>query len=202
MSIKRIGVFGGTFNPPHIGHIRAARAFAEQMNLDELLIIPDYLPPHKDYSGNVSASDRLNMCRLAFGDIDSAFISDMEIKRGGRSYTYITLEELRSEQCEIYLLVGTDMFITLDSWVHPEIIFNIADICYIRRECDEAKTLIIEEKARQYIDNFKARIHAIDVDVTEISSTELRNSLSSGTALGLISDSVLEYIQSEGLYND
>ena len=170
--------------------------------MTSFFFIPDYLPPHKDYAGSVSALDRLNMCRLAFGDMNSAIISDMEIRRGGRSYTYITLTELKSEQCEIYLLVGTDMFITLDSWVHPEIIFNIADICYIRRECDEEKTHIIEEKTRQYIDNFKARIHAIDVDVTEISSTELRDSLSSGTALGLISDPVLEYIQSEGLYND
>ena len=199
---KRIGIFGGTFNPPHIGHVRAAKAFSRQMELDQLLIIPDYIPPHKDYVGNVSPDDRLNMCKIAFGDIDGSVISDIEIKRGGRSYTYITLEELRSDGCELYLLVGTDMFITLDRWVHPEIIFNIADICCIRRESDEENTRIINEKAGQYKNLFDARIHFVDADVTEMSSTEIRKLITSDSSEECLPESLLEYIRSEGLYND
>lgn len=202
MNKKRIGVFGGTFNPPHCGHVRAAKAFCEQMKLDELLIIPDYIPPHKDYVGCVSAVDRLNMCKLAFGKLENATVSDMEIKRGGRSYTYITLEELKSDDCELYLLVGTDMFITLDSWAYPEIIFDIADICYIRRESDEEKACIIEEKAGQYIKKFNARIHGICAAVTEISSTELRGAITERSADRFIPNEVIDYIRSEGLYND
>lgn len=199
---KRVGIFGGTFNPPHIGHVRAAEAFAEQMELDEFLIIPDYIPPHKDYVGNVSATDRLKMCSLAFGNISNAVISDMEIRRGGRSYTYITLEELKSCECDLYLLVGTDMFLTLDSWVNPSIIFDIADICYIRRETDEEKTLFIEEKTKQYVKKYGARVHPIDALVTEISSTELRKMIKDNTVGNLISENVMNYIRSEGLYND
>lgn len=199
---KRIGIFGGTFNPPHLGHIRAATAFADQMSLDELLIIPDNIPPHKEYAGSVSADDRMRMCSIAFCNIPNAKISDMEIKRGGRSYTYVTLEELSDDSCDLYFLMGTDMFLTLDSWVKPDVIFKLADICYIRRESDKEKTRFIEEKTRQYKEKYNARIHRILTDATEISSTELRKQLSFGASNGLIPDAVLSYIRSEGLYND
>jgi len=199
---KRVGIFGGTFNPPHIGHVRAAEAFSRQMKLDELLIIPDYLPPHKEYMGNVSALDRLNMCRAAFDGLDSVTVSDMEIKRGGRSYTYITLEELASDDRQLYLLVGTDMFLTLDSWVKPEIIFRLADICYMRRETEAEKMELVIEKKEQYIERNAARIHEIVEDVTVISSTEIRSCIRTGTATEKIPQKVLDYIKRGGLYCD
>ena len=97
------------------------------------MIIPDCLPPHKEYSGSVTEEQRLEMCKLAFGHIENVTISDMEIKRGGRSYTSVTLEELTSPDRELYFLCGTDMFLTLESWYRPEVIFDLATICYIRR---------------------------------------------------------------------
>ena len=91
---RRVGVFGGTFNPPHTAHVRVAKAFVESADLDQLLVIPTNEPPHKSYSGNVSAADRLEMCEIAFSCVSGALVSDMEITRGGKSYTVETLSVL------------------------------------------------------------------------------------------------------------
>jgi nicotinate-nucleotide adenylyltransferase len=199
--MKKIGIFGGTFNPPHIGHVRAAESFRRALALDELLIIPDFLPPHKSLSGNASAEDRLNMCRLAFSHIDGAVISDMEIKRGGKSYTALTLNELSSPGCELYFLCGTDMFLTLEEWYHPEEIFRLANICVVRRESDESITEAIEEHRKLYVEKYGAKIILIDSETLEISSTDLRNELkNSNSANKYLSKNVNNYILEKGLY--
>ena len=197
----KIAVFGGTFNPPHIAHVRAAESYASAINPDVLMIIPDFLPPHKEFAGTVTAGERLRMCELAFGHIKSVEISDIEIKREGKSYTAITLTELSKEAEELYFLCGTDMFLTLDSWYHPEIIFDKATICYARRESDRANDALIEEKKAKYISDYGARIIPIYLPVTELSSCEIRDKLKSGENLeGLIPDSVIDYIKKKGLY--
>mgnify|MGYP003293390888 CR=1 FL=1 len=111
--MKRIGIYGGTFNPPHIGHIKAAESMSRIIQPDTFLIIPDFLPPHKSFDGMVSADDRLNMCKLAFSHVNNVHVSDIEIKRGGKSYTSCTLEELSADDRELYFLCGSDMFLTL-----------------------------------------------------------------------------------------
>ena len=199
--MRKIGIFGGTFNPPHLGHVKAAESFNSTLPLDELLIIPDFLPPHKSLSGNVSAEDRLNMCRLAFSHISGVTVSDMEIKRGGKSYTAITLNELANPECELYFLCGTDMFLTLEEWYHPEEIFRLANICVVRRESDSLLTSAIEECREKYIEKYGAKIFLIDSEVLEISSTDLREALSNkDSALEYISKSVIDYIFEKGLY--
>ena len=201
MKKRRVGIFGGTFNPPHIGHIEAAKAFVLEADLDELLIIPAFIPPHKEYLSSVGCDERLEMCRLAFSDIEKTKISDIEIARGGKSYTYLTLEDLAGDDRELYLLVGTDMILTMDEWKKPEIIFKLADICYVRRECDPSASVHIERKLMLYRDSFCARIHEIKNDVTEISSSELRAVLSSGRDVsGYLTPSVEEFIKARGLY--
>lgn len=197
MSKRRIGIYGGTFNPPHIGHVEAARAFKKQMRLDELLIIPTFLPPHKDYSSSISCEDRLEMCRIAFSDVESASVSDMEIKRGGKSYTYLTLEELSSDATELFMFCGTDMLLTLDTWMKPERIFELASVCYIRRESDDATADMIERKKTEYKTKYGAVIYSITADVIDISSTEIRESRS---ARKYLPDGVLSFINERGLY--
>ena len=98
----RLGIYGGTFSPPHKGHVEAAEAFSREMKLDKLLIIPTFVPPHKTTADDATPEQRLEMCRLAFSHIKNAEISDMEIKRGGTSYTYLTLEELSSRDVELF----------------------------------------------------------------------------------------------------
>ena len=202
MSKKRIGIYGGTFSPPHIGHVGAAESFSRAIDPDVLMIMPDFLPPHKELSCKVSALDRLEMSRLAFGHIKNAIVSDMEIKRGGRSYTSVTLEELSRDGDELYFLVGTDMFLTLGTWYRPEVIFKLATICVVRRECDTENTRRIEALAEEYKKRFDAKILPIDLSVREVSSSELRDYLENGSdkARELLPSVVFDYIEKRGLY--
>ena len=198
---KKVGIFGGTFSPPHRGHISAAEGFITTLLLDELIIMPDFLPPHKIFDGEASTDDRMKMCRLAFGHLPKVRISDFEIKRGGKSYTAITLEKLASEDKELYFLCGTDMFLTLSSWYKPEIIFKNAIICYVRRETDESNSLLIEKATEEYAEKYGARIMQIVSSVKVISSSEIRNAIKSEDNLEqYLTSDVAEYILEKGLY--
>ena len=101
MHKKKIGIYGGTFNPPHIGHINAAKAFFNVMQLDKLVIIPSFIPPHKLSDNNTTPKQRVTMTSLAFSGFDKIEVSDIEVKRGGKSYTYLTLEELAESFIEM-----------------------------------------------------------------------------------------------------
>ena len=133
----RVGIYGGTFSPVHNGHVAAAKAFMEQMWLDILYVIPTGVTPHKDMKGDATAKDRLEMCRLAFADVDGVIVSDLEMKREGKSYTVDTLRELYDPAGRLFFLMGTDMLLTLDTWREPEEIFRLCYPVYIRREAAE-----------------------------------------------------------------
>ena len=197
----RTGIYGGTFSPPHVGHMAAARAFAEQMELDELLIIPAAIPPHKNVDCPVDPALRLRMCELAFGDIKGARVSDMEIARGGKSYTVLTLRELEDAGRELFLLCGTDMILTLDEWFAPEEIFERCTPVGIRRECEPETAAKLEEKVQLYRERFGKEIPFIENDTVVISSSELRESLRDGCGHGgYLSDRVYEFIKNHQLY--
>ena len=196
----KLGIYGGTFSPPHMGHVNSAKAFCEQLKLDSLLIIPTNLPPHKEVLEEASARDRLKMCEIAFSGIDIATVSDMEISRGGKSYTYLTLEELSGRGDELFFLCGTDMILTFDKWRNFEKIFSLATICYARRECDKACDEQIECKVREYREKYGAKVIKIEHEVTEISSTEIRDAIKCGLGNRFIDESTLEYIRLRGLY--
>ena len=108
----RVGIYGGTFSPVHNGHVAAARAFMEQMWLDILYIIPTGVTPHKIMKGDASARDRLEMCRLAFEGMEGVIVSDLEMRREGKSYTVDTLRELYDPSGRLFFLMGTDMLLT------------------------------------------------------------------------------------------
>ena len=163
--------------------------------------MPDFLPPHKEFDGKVSAQDRLKMCELAFSHIENVEVSDIEIKRGGRSYTAVTLEELYSEDTELYFLCGTDMFLTLGDWYHPERIFACATICFIRRESDPNNDLRIDALIKEYKCKYSARIINIPAEIVEVSSSEVRDAVkNSGNIAKLLPDRVYEYIVEKGFY--
>ncbi len=199
--MTRIGIYGGTFSPPHLGHLAAARAFMEQMWLDILYVIPTALPPHKEMEVAVSGEDRLNMCRLAFSGLEGVYVSDMELRRGGKSYTVDTLRELSGEDRRLFLLCGTDMMLTLDTWREPEEIFRLAYPVYIRRERDEALTPRIIEKNTEYREKFGKAVPRVLAEPIEISSGELRRMLACGeNASEWLSPSVEKYIRDNHLY--
>ena len=197
----KTGIYGGTFSPPHTGHIGAARAFAEQIELDELIIIPAAIPPHKSVDYSDDPQKRLEMAKIAFGDIKNAEVSDLEMKRGGKSYTVYTLRELAREGRELFLLCGTDMITTLDEWFMPEEIFRLCTPVGIRRESSEEQVRLIEKKLAEYKVRFGKQIPFITAPTVEISSSELRKRIAEGEPTdGFLTPEVEEYIKSQGLY--
>lgn len=198
----KLGIYGGTFSPIHMGHVRAAEAFLEAMALDRLLVIPTAVPPHKAEVAGADAAARLTMVRLAFADSDARLaVSDYEISREGKSYTVYTLEHFTAPDTTLYLLVGTDMFLTLAKWFRAEDIFRLADIVLMRRETDAGLTGLLSETAADYRARFGARIHEIDEPPLVISSTELRERLRAGLPTGgMLPDAVAEYIAKNNLY--
>ena len=197
----RIGIYGGTFSPVHHGHVAAAKAFMEQMWLDILYIIPTGTTPHKQMDGEVTAAQRLKMCELAFADVDGVIVSDLEIRREGKSFTVDTLEALSGEDRRLFLLLGTDMMLTLDTWRAPERIFELCYPVYVRRESDKALDEEIVQKIALYNQKYGKVVRRIVTDPVEVSSTEIRAAVKAGQGIeGLVPARVAAYIKENGLY--
>ena len=197
----RIGIYGGTFSPPHNGHIAAAKAFMEQMWLDFLYVIPTATPPHKEMDVPVDAKHRLEMCRLAFSDVEGVYVSDVEIQRGGRSYTVDTLRELSGEDRRLFLLCGTDMMLTLGNWREPEEIFKLSYPVYIRREKDAIIDKQIVQKIAEYNEKYGKVVRRIVTEPIELSSNLVRERIKNGEEVShLIPAAVEKYIRDNHLY--
>ena len=204
----KIGVYGGTFNPPHLGHLTAARAVFELLGLDLLLLIPAGLPPHKELpAGSPTAEQRLEMTRLAgeqLGLGDKVRTLDIELERGGRSFTSDTLVQLKAQypDSELWLLMGTDMFLTLQAWHEPEKILSLAGIAAFGRTEEDTEELFSAQRNYLYQTYPQARIFTLTIPgVIDVSSTELREKLAKGQGGNLLAPAVYGYILREGLYN-
>ena len=204
----KIGVYGGTFNPPHLGHLTAARSVFELLNLDLLLLIPAGLPPHKELpAGSPTAVQRLEMTRLAgeqLGLGDKVRTLDIELERGGRSFTSDTLVQLKAQypDSELWLLMGTDMFLTLQAWHEPEKILSLAGIAAFGRTEEDTEELFSAQRNYLYQTYPQARIFTLTIPgVIDVSSTELREKLAKGQGGNLLAPAVYGYILREGLYN-
>ena len=130
--MERIGIYGGTFTPPHLGHMQAARQAVQALGLSRLLLIPAYAPPHKSVlpTNSPTPEQRLEMLRIAAGGCPQIEVSDMELKRQGVSYSWETVEDVKRRYpgAELVLLMGTDMFLSFDTWMHPEQIVRDASL--------------------------------------------------------------------------
>lgn len=194
-----IGILGGTFNPLHVGHIMLAHSAAEQCGMEKVLLIPTNVPPHKAAPDLADAQHRFNFCRIAAEHDTLLEACDIEIKRQGRSYTADTLEELSKiyPYRTLALIMGGDMFLTLDRWMRWRDIIRLACICPAERcgfDGDYAGY-------RKKLEHEGARIFPVRASLPELSSTEIRARLHSGSgADGLIPDGVVEYIHKNGLY--
>ena len=201
----RVGIFGGTFNPPHLGHINMCKLFLNEINLDKLLVIPASIPPHKQVKSKTTTEQRLEMSKLAFASISEKIcISDIEIKRKGKSYTADTIKELKNVGYDdLYLLCGTDMFLTLDMWYKPEYIFTNATIVYVRRESEVENDKLISNKIEHYKKNFNANILNIEAKPIELSSSMVRTAIKDGCGVSsMLNSEVLEYIKENNLYKN
>ena len=199
----RIGVYGGTFNPIHRGHLTAARAAADALGLEKVLLIPDNLPPHKALpAGSATGEDRLEMCRLTAGEVPGMEVLDLELRRSGPSYTSDTLAELHAQypDDELWLLVGSDMFLSLQEWHEPERTLSLAGIAAFHRTRGDETERFAQQKANlEQI--YGARVALLEnPDVVEISSTELRVQLAQGRGRSFLTEAVCGYVLRRGLY--
>ena len=203
----KIGVYGGTFNPPHLGHVTAARAVFELLKLDLLLLVPDGQPPHKVLpAGSPTPAQRLEMTRLAgeqLGLGEKVQTLDLELRRPGRSFTSETLEALRERypQDELWLLMGTDMFLTLQTWHEPEKILSLAGVAAFGRTEADTEELFSVQRDYLYRAYPQARIFTLTIPgVVDVSSTDLRAMLARGEGGALLPPAVYGYILREGFY--
>ena len=198
--MKRIGILGGTFNPPHNGHIHAARQTKDALGLDGIWLMPDNIPPHKAMpAGSPDTCQRLEMTRLAAQEIPDAEVCELELYRGGRSYTVDTMTELthRYPETAFHFIMGTDMLLTLDSWYRPQDICRLCALAVVAREDDDHEAL--EAAAQKYRLLWNARIDLVDCPALPMSSTELRTDPEACRAM--VPDRVWEYIQKNRLYS-
>ena len=197
----RIGIYGGTFNPPHIGHMQAAKQAAALLCLDKLLLIPDRIAPHKILpEGSASAQQRLQMLKIAASGIPKAEVSDLELKREGPSYTYLTILELKEQypQAELFFIMGSDMFLSFHTWRNPQIIMHNASLAVLCRGDKNEKQGIEEQKAA--LEAQGAKVVLIPNEITAISSTDLRRMLVFDCADPYLPEGVEEYIRKNALY--
>ncbi|MBQ7160229.1 MAG: nicotinate (nicotinamide) nucleotide adenylyltransferase [Clostridia bacterium] len=200
-----VGIYGGTFSPPHQGHIHAVNAFLDECPLDKLYIVPTFIPPHKQVTDNVTAQNRLDMVNIAFSSHPEwggrLFVSDVEIRKGGKSYTVDTVKYFSRRAEKLCLLIGTDMMMTFGSWYKPETICKYAELVFISRENetpDSAKE--IERQIVKTENQFNTRITRLKASAVPMDSTSLREALLRGEKPEGLPDGVYEYIEANGLY--
>ena len=205
----KIGIYGGSFNPPHLGHMAAAESAAKYLQLDKLLLIPAGIPPHKSLSADApSGAHRLAMTRLMGEQIalDTAIpveVSDMELTRAGKSYTADTVRALHGQypDAELWLLMGTDMFLTFQCWHEPAEIVRYAGLCAFGRAETDGEELFAPQ--REYLGRHfpDSRIVTMTLpNLVDVSSTELRERIPKGETEGLLAPAVLGYIYRKHLY--
>ena len=201
--MAKIGIFGGTFNPPHRGHLQAASEAYRTLGLDLVIFIPDAQPPHKDIpDGSPDGQTRLELVKAAISELPFAQADELELRRVGKSYTADTLKELRLRfpSDTLYLLTGTDMFLSLHTWYHPEEICRDAVIVGMHRNQEDRDTEFRAQK--KLLENeYHAKVILIENDVLEISSSRVRRLLVLGGAEAYVPAPVLEMIRQRRLYN-
>ena len=198
----RIGIYGGTFNPLHTGHIHAVRQAMETLRLDKLLMIPDRIAPHKEIpSGSPTPEQRLQMLQLAVAGEPGIEVSDIELKREGPSYTYLTVETLRETypDAKLYLIMGTDMFLSFHTWKNPERITAQATLAVMYRGDKGEKAAIDARKAEMEAEGVEVEL--VENDTIPISSTQLRRLLAFRCADAFLPAGVGDYIRENGLYD-
>lgn len=219
----RIGLFGGTFNPVHLGHLRAAVEVRQGFELDEIYLIPAALPPHKGPVELASSADRLEILNLAIGDTAGLKISDVELKRSGPSYTIDTVHHFKqtlAAETRLHLIMGLDAFLEIDTWKSfKELLTQIALIVIDRPNAGSKMGGVPREIMDDYIfSNLSAHysfsasrsaylarqrepIYVLDVKALDISSTMIRHGVRKQHPIDhLVPQKAAEYIRTKGLY--
>lgn len=218
-----MGLFGGTFDPIHRGHLRAASEVKRIFNLDFIYLIPAAVPPHKTPVSVASADDRLEMIKLAIGDMNGISVSDVELQRSGPSYTIDTVYHFKSTQPDdalIYLIMGTDAFLEIDTWKsYRKLLEQISVIVMARPQgrhqgvqqgwkllgnylkSNIASGYRFSDTRDCFISTGLQPVHICDVNALDISSTQIRQAVKQKQTIeNWVPAQVAEYIHQKGLY--
>lgn len=216
---ERMGLFGGTFDPIHVGHLRAAREVLERFALDRILFVPSFIPPHKERKGMAPARDRLRMVELACAGEPRFAASSIEVDAGGRSYSILTLERVRGlyPGARIFFILGTDAFLEIGTWrEHERVLAESLFIVMTRpgAPMEDAAGVVgdsLRERVREIAEGETVdegvlgdhRIFLLPIRALDVSSTEVRRRVRAGeTVAGLVPEAVGDYIRSHGLYRE
>ncbi|MGA7159591.1 MAG: nicotinate (nicotinamide) nucleotide adenylyltransferase [Bacteroidota bacterium] len=192
--VFRIGIYGGTFNPPHMAHLIVAENVCERFRLDKLFFIPSYISPHKKRGEDKLALHRLRMVRSAIKGNPRFDISDLELKRKGISYTYETVEAFHREfpHSKLFLLIGADNFAEFHTWKHPERVVELASVIVMNRQF---------QKSGAVDKNFSRTVRFALVPDIQISSSEIRTMVHQHKSIRyLVPHVVFRYIERQKLY--
>jgi nicotinate-nucleotide adenylyltransferase len=196
----RIGILGGTFNPPHLGHLICGQEAYVHLGLNRVMLIPTRIPPHKEMQDDPGAELRLELCRLAVGDDERFAVSDIEVKRDGPSYTVDTLEELKSTapDSELFLILGGDIAAGLPEWREPRRVVSLARPAVAERPGTNRASI---DRALQGVENGAQRATFFPMPPIGISSSEIRERVRAGQPIRyLVPDAVAQCIGAKHLY--
>jgi nicotinate-nucleotide adenylyltransferase len=197
--VSRVGILGGTFNPPHLGHLMCARQARGELGLDRVLIVLAAVPPHKEVPDDPGVDHRLAMCRL-LGELEPWLeVCELEARRPGPSYTITTLREIDANQPgdELTLIVGADMALSLPTWHEPAAILGLASLAVAARSAISRSDVL--DQVRLVAPD--ARVRFLDAPALEISSSLVRRAASDGRRIhDLVPDAVADYIKERRLY--
>lgn len=216
-SRRRLGILGGTFNPVHLGHLRAGEEVREILGLDKIYFVPAAIPPHKDSSEVSSSSHRLKMVEAAISGNPFFGVSDFELEHDGPSYTIDTLRYFSSEFAgsELYFILGTDLFSEIDTWNECEKLFEVSNFALITRPgfSDDLFSILPlalkddfryhkkENKVTSYLHKSSTILALVEIEGIEVSSTRIRDLISGGKSVKyLVPDTVESYILNNELY--
>lgn len=192
--MSKVGIFGGTFDPIHLGHLITAQSVREIRNLEKIIFIPAFISPHKSDVKTSSPEDRLNMIKLAIEGIPFFDYSDVEIKKGGVSYTIDTLKELKKIYNEMEFIIGYDNIFSFHTWKEPDEIMKLAKIIVLKRKSSHPP---------QFEDKYYKQAVFVQTRGIEISATDLRERVRKGLPINfLVSSKVMEYIYQHKLYKE
>lgn len=190
--MSKVGIFGGTFDPIHLGHLITAQSVKEIRNLDKIIFIPAFISPHKSNAKTSSPEDRLNLIKLAVDGISFFDYSDIEIKKGGISYSVDTLRELKKKYDELEFIIGYDNIFSFHTWKKPDEIFNLAKIIVLKRKSSHPP---------QSKDKYYRQAVFVQTRGIEISATDIRERVKNGMPINfLVPPAVMEYIYNHNLY--
>ena len=192
--MSRVGIFGGTFDPIHLGHLITAQSVKEIRELEKIIFIPAFISPHKSNAETSSPEDRLNMIKLAIKDIPFFDYSDMEIKMGGVSYTVDTLRELKKQYENLEFIIGYDNIFSFNTWKDPDEIMKLSTIIVLKRKSSHAPP---------FKDKYYNQAVFVQTRGIEISATDIRERVKLGKPINfLVPPPVMEYIYKQKLYNE